>query len=86
MRAAQEGIPLSTLEVRVEWDYDSRGMLGVDDSLPAGPLGVRVYYRLGADGVSEERLEELVEWAEAHSPVGDVFRRAMDYEVNLEII
>ncbi len=86
MRAAQEGIQLSTLEVVVEWDYDSRGMLGTDDDIPPGPLGIRTNYRIGAEGISEHRLKELVEWAEAHSPVGDAFRRPLDYETDIEIV
>lgn len=84
--AAHEGIELSSLEVVVEWDYDARGMLGVDDHVPAGPQGVRVHYRVGADGVSDQRLEDLVEVAEARSPVGDAFRRPLDYETDIEIV
>lgn len=86
MRAAQKGIHLTTLEVIVEWDYDARGMLGVDDTVPAGPLALRVNFRLGADGVSNDKLEEVVEWAEANSPVGDAFRRPLDYESDVEIV
>lgn len=86
MRAAQEGIQLTTLEVIVESDSDSRGMLGVVDSIPPGPLSVRTRFRLGADGTPPERLEELVEWVEEHSPVGDAFRRAVDYEMEIKIV
>jgi uncharacterized OsmC-like protein len=86
IRAAQEGIHLTTLRVIVEWDYDARGMLGVDNSIPAGPLGLRVNYRLGANDVSTDQLEAVAEWAEAHSPVGDAFRRELDYETDIEIV
>src|SRR5574341_466201 len=42
LRAAQLGIELKTLEVRVDSLSDDRGMLGMDDSKPAGPLNMKV--------------------------------------------
>lgn len=77
MRAAQLGIVLSRLEVTVESQSDNRGLLGVDDSVPPGPLSMRVRVRMAADGVAPDVLHELVRWAEAHSPVGDAVRRAV---------
>ena len=85
MRAAQVGVTLTTLEVTVDSVSDDRGLLGMDESIPAGPLSVRVRIRIGADGVAPERLQELVEWAEAHSPVGDAIRRAIPYTAEVEI-
>jgi uncharacterized OsmC-like protein len=88
MRAAQEGIDLTTLEVTVDSDSDDRGLLGVegsDGSVPAGPITTRVRYRLAADGVPAERLEALVEWAEAHSPVADALRREVPVAVEVEV-
>jgi len=77
MRAAQLGIELKHLEVSVGSESDNRGVLGVDDAVPAGPLRVQVSFRLSADGVSERELRELVHWAEQHSPVGDALRRSV---------
>ena len=77
MRAAQLGIALRHLEVSVSSESDNRGVLGVDDSVPAGPLSVQVSFRLSAEGVSERQLRELVDWAEQHSPVGDALRRSV---------
>src|SRR5712692_1894068 len=85
MRAAQVGVTLTTLEVTVDSESDDRGLLGMDDSIPAGPLSVRVRVRIGADGVAPERLREIVEWAEAHSPVGDALRRAVPSKAEVEI-
>jgi len=85
MRAAQLGVTLTTLEVTVDSESDDRGLLGMDDSIPAGPLSVRVRVRIGADGVAPERLREIVEWAEAHSPVGDALRRAVPSKAEVEI-
>ena len=85
MRAAQLGVTLTTLEVTVDSESDDRGLLGMDDSISAGPLSVRIRVRIGADGVAPERLREIVEWAEAHSPVGDALRRAVPSKAEVEI-
>lgn len=85
MRAAQQGIELSSLEVTVESESDDRGLLGVTDSVPPGPLSMRTRFRLAADDVPSERLEELVEWTEEHSPVGDAIGRAVENEIIVEV-
>lgn len=77
MRAAQLGLVLSQLEVTVGSESDDRGLLGVSDAVPPGPLSVRVRVRIAAEGASAEQLRELVHWAEQHSPVSDAVRRAV---------
>jgi uncharacterized OsmC-like protein len=77
MRAAQLDIVLDRLEVTVSSESDNRGLFGVGDPVPAGPLGVRVEVRLSASGASAEELQALVHWAEQHSPVADAVRRAV---------
>ena len=84
MRAAQLGIILERLEVTVGSESDDRGLLGVSDSVPAGPLSVRVSVRIAAKGTSADELRELVHWADQHSPVGDALRRAVP--VTTEVI
>lgn len=86
LRAAQLGIELKTLEVRVDSVSDDRGLLGMDDSIPAGSLEMRVSIRIGADGVASEQLHELVEWAEKHSPVGEPLTRVMSTEFAVEVV
>jgi len=70
MRAAQLGISLSKLEVTVESDGDHRGILGLDDQVSAGASALRTKVRIGADNAAPGQLEDLVRWAEKHSPVG----------------
>jgi uncharacterized OsmC-like protein len=77
MRAAQLGITLERLEVEVGGTSDHRGLLGVDDRIPAGPLALHVTVRIAAPGASDAQLHELVAWSERHSPVGDALRRAL---------
>jgi len=84
MRAAQMGIELSDLEVIVDSESDDRGLLGMDDSVPAGPLSMRTRIRIGAEGASEEDLREIIEWAEKHSPVADAIRRAVPMKTEVE--
>jgi len=86
LRAAQLGIELKTLEVRVDSLSDDRGMLGMDDSKPAGPINMKVSIRIGTDGVSQEQLHEIIEWAEKHSPVGEPLIRVMPIEYAVEVI
>lgn len=78
MRAAQLGVALTTLEVTVDSESDDRGLLGrAGAGVPAGPLSMRTRVRIGAKQVDPGRLKELVDWAEAHLPVGDAVRRAI---------
>jgi len=77
MRAAQLGIALTTLEVTVGSHSDHRGLLGCADDAPAGPLDMHIRIRIGAPDASAQQLQDLVHWAETHSPVGDALRRAL---------
>lgn len=86
MRAATEGITLDTLEVTVDGESDDRGLLGMDNQTPAGPLHTRVRVRIAAQGVDSAKLREIVEWADQHSPVGDAIRRAVPTTVEVEDI
>jgi len=86
LRAAQLGMELNTLEVRVDSVSDDRGMLGMDDSKPAGPMNIKVSIRIGANGVSEEKLHEIIAWAEKHSPVGEPLNRVMPVVFAVEVV
>jgi uncharacterized OsmC-like protein len=83
MRAAELDIELTRLEVTAESETDMRGLLDVGDDVEPGPVGARLRVRLAADDVDEQRLEELVEWADNHSPVGDCVRRAVPVELEI---
>lgn len=85
MRAAEEGVELSRLEVTVESESDDRGLLGADDAAPAGPLQTSVTIRIAAPGVDADRLRAIVAWAREHSPVDDAIRRSVPMSVTVEI-
>lgn len=84
MRAAELGIPLRRVEVVVDSTSDSRGVLGGDDSVPAGPLGTRIAIRIDAGEVDESVVREVVEWADRHSYVSEALRRSIPLDVHVE--
>jgi len=83
MRAAELGISLRRVEVVVDSESDDRGVLAMDDEVPAGPLSVRSRVRITADGIDPQVLRELVEWADRHSPISDAIRRAIPTSVEI---
>ena len=83
MRAAELEIQLTRLEVTAESETDMRGLLGVGTGVKPGPATARLRVRLAAEAGDEQRLEELVEWADSHSPVGDCVRRAVPVELEI---
>jgi uncharacterized OsmC-like protein len=85
MRAAMVGVVLTTVEVSVDSESDDRGLLGIDDAVPAGPLSGRVSVRIGADGVDPATLEEIARWGVKHCPVCDALERAVPIETVVEV-
>jgi uncharacterized OsmC-like protein len=89
LRAAQVGIELTTLEVTLEGDPEDMstlGFLGIDDSISAGEPGFTIKFRIGAENTSPEQLHEIIEWVEAHSPVGESYTRAIPLIKEIEIV
>ena len=85
IEAAKRGIELTKLEVTVESESDSRGSMGLDDDVPVGPSEVRIHFRLGSENATAEELKALVEWTEAHSPVGHAIGSAIPIKPSVEI-
>lgn len=73
--AARDNVELTDLTVTVESESDFRGVLGVDGSVPPGPVEVRVRIELTAPDVTEDQLREIVQRAESRSPVRDALVR-----------
>lgn len=83
MRAAQLGWTGFRCEVEVDSESDDRGILGLDATVPGGPLSMRIRLSLAADGVGLERLEELAVWAVDHCPVSDAVRRGVPVHIEV---
>jgi uncharacterized OsmC-like protein len=86
MKAAREGIELTTLEVSIETESDTRGIFGIDESIQAGPLNMRTRVRIGAKEVPEEKLQEIVKWNEKYSWVGNAICRSVPLKTEVEIV
>jgi len=83
IRAASLGVDLEpgTVVVTVDSESDDRGILGLDEGIPAGVLGLRVVASLRGHGLDRARAEAIVQWAVDHCPVTDTTRRAVPIEV-----
>lgn len=85
MRAAVLGIELDRLEVSVHSDSDAQGLLGMGDVSPA-LSNLRMEVRVSAREAKPHQLEELVSWADAHSPVGCTLRTYPGIQVKTQIL
>ena len=85
MRAAMLGVELTDVQVAIDSQSNDHGILGIDDSVPAGPLSVRTRVRVAAKDIDEQSLRDLVEWAIAHCPVCDATKRAVPMTVDVEL-
>ena len=84
MWAARLGVPLDSVDVEVEADYDSRGELGIADDVPPGYLQVR--YRVTVTSpAAEEDVHRVIDVADKYSPYRDVFLRSNDLRRDLRI-
>jgi uncharacterized OsmC-like protein len=83
MRAAELEIALTRLEVTAESDTDMRGLLDAGNGVDPGPATVRLRVEIAADEADEQRLDELVRWADGHSPVCDALRRTIPVELEI---
>jgi uncharacterized OsmC-like protein len=77
MWAARLGVPIESLDVEVEADYDSRGELGVSDDVPPGYTQVR-YRVMVTSPAPEEEVRRMIDTADKYSPYRDVYARAHD--------
>ena len=81
MEAARAGVALSRVEVVVDSESDDYGILGMDDSVSAGPLKSKAIVRVEASTPTD--LRALVAMADRHCPVTDAVRRAVPWAIEL---
>jgi uncharacterized OsmC-like protein len=68
LHASARGIEIESLSTRLVGDIDLRGLLALGD-VPAGYQGIRIEMNITAKNASEEELDDLLQFAQAHSPV-----------------
>lgn len=81
--SAMLGIELVSLEVVVETDHDYGGFYDTKDT-PAGPLAVRYRVTLESNA-PESELVALLDKADRHSPLHDIFERPMKLSREIKI-
>lgn len=84
MRAAEKGVVLSALEVEVDSESDDRGILGIAEDVPAGPISIRVIVR-AESATEEETVREIVLWGLKHCPVDDAVRRPVRIDLDVRV-
>ncbi len=85
MEAAREGTALDALEVTVDSASDDRGILGMDPSVPAGPLSVRIRVHAGAAGATADQIRAVIERGKHLCPVCDATEREVPVTLEIEV-
>ena len=68
LHAAARGIQIERLSTELVGTIDVQGLLGLDDTVPVGYKQILINMDIKAD-CTEEELDDLVAFAEDHSPV-----------------
>jgi uncharacterized OsmC-like protein len=85
MRAAERGIALHGLRVAVDSESDDRGILGIAENVPAGPLSMRLRVSADPGDQDESLLREVIEWGFDHCPVCDAIQRSVPVQHVVEL-
>jgi uncharacterized OsmC-like protein len=84
LRAAELGLELEGVRVLAESESDLRGMLGLEDDVPPGPVETRLRVEVEGPRLRPDEVNALVAWAERHSPVSDLVTRAVPSALAVE--
>lgn len=68
LHAAARGIEIESISTELSGTIDLQGLLDLDPSVPVGYEGITIRMRIEAD-CSDAEIDELLGFAEAHSPV-----------------
>ena len=80
LHAAARGIRIESISTELEGDIDLRGLLALDDSVPAGYEEIRLRMDIKAD-CSEQELDDLLSFAADHSPTCNTVCRPVPVRV-----
>jgi uncharacterized OsmC-like protein len=84
MWAARMGVPIDSLEVEIQSDYDVRGELGVDESIPPGSLALRAVVTVESPA-PEEDVRRVIDQCDRTSSWLDNMERAIPVERQLRV-
>ncbi|WP_366554466.1 OsmC family protein [Aquibaculum sediminis] len=68
LHAMARGITIHRMSTELMGDIDLQGLLGLDETVPAGYRQINIRMQVDAD-CSEEELDDLLAYAQQHSPV-----------------
>jgi uncharacterized OsmC-like protein len=85
MRAAMLGIEIQSLEVKADSEGDTSRFFGISDASLA-MSGLRMSIKIGAEGVGESELRDLVAWCEARSTVACTVREHPALAVDVTVV
>ena len=68
LHAAARGIEIESLSTRLVGQIDLQGLLALADVAP-GYRAIRIEIDIRAKNATDEQLDELLQFAQAHSPV-----------------
>jgi uncharacterized OsmC-like protein len=85
MWAARLGVPITSLEVEIQADYDVRGELGVDDHVRPGYGAVRYVVRVESPA-PEEDVRRALDTADRYSSWRDNIANAVPLERELIVV
>lgn len=85
MRAAETNVAVDGLEVVVDSESNDLGILGIDATVPAGPLSMRIVVRATSPSGDAHAVRAAIDWGIAHCPVDDTVRRAVPVEIEVEM-
>jgi uncharacterized OsmC-like protein len=84
LEAARAGVPIESVEVEVQADFDDGALFGVSEAHP-GYLDIRVEVTI-CSTASKAELRRVTEAADARSPYLDVFTRAQSARRSLRVV
>jgi ferredoxin len=61
-------------------------MLGLDEKISAGLNDITCRVKIGAEGVSPDKLRELAEWGDRHSPIACTTRSMPSFSLEVEVV
>jgi uncharacterized OsmC-like protein len=85
MWAARLGVPIDSLEVEIQADYDARGELGVAAEVPPGYLAMR-YVVTVESSAPEADVMRVLDTADKHSSWRDDIARAVPINRDVRIL
>jgi uncharacterized OsmC-like protein len=81
--AAAQGVQIDEVESTLEGDLDLRGFLGMSEEVRNGYENIRINFKIRSDA-PQEKLDELVQLAQARSPVFDIVSHPVRIDVQAQ--